>query len=370
MKWTRYPDVTGAWVAEMDFGVAGPITDALHKAVDAGGFGYLPPAMEVELSAAAADWYTSRYGWNVAPERIRPLPDVLTGLDAAIDHFSVPGSKVILPTPAYMPFMTVPGAHHRDIIQVPMSRTDDGWNLDLDAIDKAFDDGGDLLIFCNPHNPIGKVYSKEEMLAVAEVVDRHGGRVFSDEIHAPLIYPGSGSRHIPYASVSEVAAGHTVTAASASKAFNLPGLKCAQLILSNDADATTWARIGHPYEHGASNLGVVANVAAYTQGSEWLAGTLDYLDGNRKAMVDLVAEQLPGVGFLPPSGTYLAWLDCRDLDLGDHPFEFFMENAGVACTDGALCGEAGKCHIRFNFATPRPVLTAALERMGRALAAR
>lgn len=371
MKWSKYPSATGAWVAEMDFGIAAPITEALHRAVDAGGFGYLPPAMESELSDAAAGWYAERYGWTVRPEWFRPLPDVLTGLDAAIDHFSLPGSKVILPTPAYMPFMTVPGNHHRDIIQVPMLRSGDGWQLDLDGIDKAFDDGGDLLVFCNPHNPIGKVYTRDEMTAVAEIVDKHGGRVFSDEIHAPLVYDDPrGTKHVPYASVSEVAAGHTITAASASKAFNLPGLKCAQLILSNEADADTWTRIGHPFEHGASNLGVVANVAAYTQGGEWLAGTLDYLDANRKAFAELVAAHLPGVGFLPPAGTYLAWLDFTGSGLGDHPAEFFFDKADVACTDGALCGEVGKGHIRFNMATPRPILTAAIERMGQALAAR
>lgn len=370
MKWTAYPQATGAWVAEMDFGIAAPITEALHRAVDAGVFGYLPPAMEADLSAATGDWYRQRYGWDVPDERIRPLPDVLTGLDAAIDHFSLPGSTVILPTPAYMPFMTVPGNHHRDIAQVPMLRDGDTWTLDLDGIDKAFDEGGDLLVFCNPHNPIGKVYTEAEMLAVAEIVDKHGGRVFSDEIHAPLVYPDTGARHVPYASVSDVAAGHTVTAASASKAFNLPGLKCAQIILSNEADAKTWMRIGHPFEHGASNLGVAANVAAYTQGAEWLAGTVDYLQGNRTAMTDLVARHLPGVEFLPPTGTYLAWLDCRELGLGDHPSDFFLEHAHVASTDGALCGEAGKAHLRFNMATPRPILEATVERMGRALAAR
>jgi cystathionine beta-lyase len=205
------------------------------------------------------------------------------------------------------------------------------------------------------------------MTAVAEVVERHGGRVFSDEIHAPLAFPGS--RHVPYASLGDVPAGHAVTATSASKAWNLPGLKCAQLVLSNEADAAVWARVGLHAEHGASTLGVVANTAAYTAGAGWLDDVLAYLDGNRRLLDELVATHLPGVRYTPPEGTYLAWLDCREIDLAE-PGAFFLERAGVALTDGVLCGAAGRGFVRLNVATPRPVLEQAVEQMGAALAAR
>jgi cystathionine beta-lyase len=368
VKWSLFPDAIGAFIAEMDFGIAPPITRALHAAVDEGNFGYLPRARAQRMAEAYVEWSRTRYGWEVPAENVRPLADVLAALTVAIEHFSAPGSPVIIPTPAYMPFLTVPLAMGREIIQVPMTPVDGRLGYDLEALDAAFRAGGNLLVLCNPHNPIGRVLTREELVAVSEVVARHGGRVFADEIHAPLVYPGH--RHIPYASISPVTAAHTVTAASASKAWNLPGMKCAQLILSNEADLAKWTEVGVLAEHGAANLGVVANTAAYTAGAQWLEEVLAYLDGNRYLLADLLARHLPQVRYTPPEGTYLAWLDCRDLGLGDHPAEFFLENAGVAMTDGALCGDAGKGFVRFNFATPRPILREAIERMARAVAAR
>jgi len=368
LKWSAFPDKIGAFVAEMDFGVAPPITEALHAAVDVGAFGYLPGAVARRLSVAYSRWARDRYRWDVSADDVRPLADVIAGLEMAIRHFSTPGSAVIVPTPAYMPFLTVPGALGRELIQVPMVSHSGRYVYDLDALDAAFAAGGNLLVLCNPHNPVGRVLEPGELAAVAEVVERHGGRVFSDEIHAPLVYPGY--RHTPYASISAATAEHTLTAASASKAWNLPGLKCAQLILSNDRDRELWSRVGPAAEHGAANLGVIANTAAYTAGGPWLDGVLTYLDANRRALDDLVRRHLPGVGYAPPDGTYLAWLDVRDLELGERPAEFFLDRAGVAMIDGALCGDAGRGFVRYNFATPRPIMERTIEAMARALAAR
>ena len=370
MKWSAHPDAIGAFVAEMDFGTAPAVTAALHEWVDGGLFGYPPAGIVEQMTQAGADWQRDAYGWDVPVERVRPLADVLSGLSAVIELFTKPGSAIVLPTPAYMPFLTLPAMHGREVVQVPMLRDAAGWHLDLDGIDRALAAGGGLLVMCNPHNPIGKVYTREEMLAVADVVERHGARVFSDEIHSPLVY--SSARHVPYASVSPAAASHTVTATSASKAWNLPGLKCAQLILSNEQDAAIWAesRRAMSAEHGASNPGLIANTTAYTDARAWLADVVAYLDGNRALMSELVAAHLPGVEHLPPEGTYLAWLDCRALGLGDLPSEFFLEQARVAATDGALCGDAGAGSVRFNLAMPRPILRTAVERMGAALRAR
>jgi cystathionine beta-lyase len=195
--------------------------------------------------------------------------------------------------------------------------------------------------------------------------------VFADEIHAPLVYPGG--THIPYASVSEQAANHSVTGTAASKGWNLPGLKCAQLILTNDADAATWAERGFMFEHGASVLGVLASTAAYRDGGDWLADVVGYLNGSRELLAGLLADYLPGIGYQPPEGTYLAWLDCRGL-LRDRPIEvslaeFFRDRGRVLLTDGAACGEAGRGHVRLNFATPRPVLTEIVRRMAEAASA-
>jgi cystathionine beta-lyase len=176
-----------------------------------------------------------------------------------------------------------------------------------------------------------------------------------------------GHRHVPYVTTSQAAAEHTITAVSASKAWNLPGTKCAQLVLSNDADAATWSRVGRTREHGASNLGVVANIAAYERGGPWLAEVLEHLDGNRRLLQDLLAEQIPEIRYTPPEGTYLAWLDARELGLGDHPAEFFLDAADVALTDGPACGRAGAGFVRYNFATPRPILEQTVAQMAAAL---
>ncbi len=204
------------------------------------------------------------------------------------------------------------------------------------------------------------------------MVEANGGRVFADEIHAPLIYPGG--THIPYASLSGAAAAHTVTGTAASKGWNLPGLKCAQLLLSNDRDAATWAEHGSTFEHGTSTPGVQASTAAYRDGGPWLDDVVAYLDGSRALLAGLLAEHLPEVGYQPPEGTYLAWLDCRALCRGRwspgdardvSPAEFFLAKARVMLTDGAACGEAGRGHVRLNFATPRPILTEIVRRHGR-----
>ena len=382
-KWSKGgPGVIGAFVAEMDFGVAPPIEAALLDVIKRADFGYLSERALAEMAVACAAWQRDRYGWDVDPGRIRPLPDVITGLAAAITVFSRPGSPVILPTPAYMPFLTVPGSLDRDIIQVPMATGGGRYALDLDGIDAAFKRGGHLLILCNPSNPVGRVYGRDELAAAAEVVEANGGRVFADEIHAPLLYPGG--THVPYASLSAATAGHTITGTAASKGWNLPGLKCGQLLLSNDRDAATWTERGSTFEHGASTPGVRASTAAYRDGGPWLDDAVAYLDGSRSFLAGLLAEHLPEVGYQPPEGTYLAWLDCRALfaDPGARltgrralpadvsPAEFFLAKARVMLTDGAACGEAGRGHVRLNFATPRPILAEIVRRLVNAVSAR
>ena len=365
VKWSQHPDAIGAFVAEMDFGTAAPVATAMHEAIDQGLLGYLPDRWASRLSQAWCGWASERHGWEVPPGRVRPIADVITGLQVAIEHFSAPGAPVIVPTPAYMPFLFVPQALGREVFEVPMAEHDGRQVYDLDAVDAAYDAGADLLLLCNPHNPVGRVLERGEMEAVGALVERRGGRVFSDEIHAPLVY--DGHRHLPYAAVSEVTAAHTVTAVSAAKAWNIPGAKCAQLVLTGDADEKVWAEVGRRYEHGASNLGVVASIAAYEEGGPWLDEVLAHLDGSRRLLGDLLAEWLPEVGYRQPEGTYVAWLDCRPLGLGDHPADFFLEHAGVAMTDGPACGEAGAGFARYNFATPRPLIEQAVRRMAQAM---
>jgi cysteine-S-conjugate beta-lyase len=365
-KWTAPgPDGFGAAVAEMDFGAAPPILDALARLSADAKFGYLPPYLADDLAGACAEFEQRRYGWAIDPALIRPVPDVIKALEIAITHFSRPGSPVILPTPAYMPFLSVPGFLGREIIQVPM-RDDAGFfTLDLDAIEDAFRAGGHLLIFCNPYNPLGRVFTMAEMMRLTDVIDRHGGRVFADEVHAPLVYPGM--RHIPYAATSGAAASHTLTATSASKAWNLPGLKCAEVILSNEPDRQRWEQLGHFASHGASNPGVVANIAAFRHGEPWLGEVLTYLDDSRRLLAGLLSRYLPQVRYRPPDGTYLAWLNCTAMGLPGSPGALVTDRAHVTVVDGPAFGAGGDGAFRFNFATPQPVLTEMIENIAAAL---
>jgi len=363
-KWSAQDGTIGAFVAEMDFGIAPQITRALHEAVDEGAFGYLPIGLTAQLREATSAMLADRHGWQAPPADVWPVPDVIMALELAIKHHSRPGSKIIVPTPAYMPFLIIPPFLGREVLEVPMLEQDGHYRLDLEGIGKAFEEGGNLLILCNPYNPVGRVFSREELVAVGDLVDRHGGRVFADEIWAPLVY--GEARHIPYASVNTVTAGHSITALSASKAWNLPGLKCAQVVVSNDADREIWKKIGFFAGHGTSNLGVTANIAAYRSGFSWLEEVLTYLDRNRRALAGLIEGKLPGVRYLMPEGTYIGWLDFRDTPLSANPAAFFKENAAVSLTEGISCGADFDGFARLIFATPLPILHTIIDRMGAA----
>ncbi|NCT91400.1 aminotransferase class I/II-fold pyridoxal phosphate-dependent enzyme [Cellulomonas sp. APG4] len=369
LKWTGADGDVAAWVAEADVRPPEVVARALHEAVDRPMLGYLPPAVRTEMARACATWHRDRYGWDVAPEQVRPVGDVLNALRIAIELTSRPGSPVILPTPAYMPFRDAPRAWGREVLEVPMVRDGGRFVLDLDALDEAFAAGGHLLVLVNPHNPTGRVMSHAELEAVAQVVDRHGGRVFADEIHAPLVLPGA--RHVPYASLSPTTAAHTLTATSASKAWNLAGLKCAQVVLTAPHDVRRWHARDHLLVEGASTLGAIAATAAYDHARDWLDALLAQLDAHRHAL----ATELAGsaVGYVPPEGTYLAWLDlsrhplvARGHDEAGGLARRLREATGLVTVDGAACGAPWAGWVRLNLAMPRHLVVEA----GRRLAAR
>lgn len=365
-KWSLHAEAIGAWVAEMDFGIAPAISAALHEAIDAAHLGYLSPATAERMACAASDFFRLEYAWPVDSSAVIPISDVLSAYALAVTHCSPPGSAVIVPTPAYMPLLSITPALGREVVEVPGLDGHDGrWTLDLAGIDAAFAAGAGTLVLCNPHNPTGRALTRRELEAVAEIVERHGGRVFADEIHAPVRY---GAEHVPYASLSDATARHTITATSASKAWNLPGLKAAQLIVTDPADRARLADAAAML-HGASTPGVLASAVAYETGRDWLDGVLEYLRGSRDLLVRLVAEELPGVRLVAPEATYIAWLDCRGLGLDRPPAEFFLEEAGVALTDGALCGAGYEGFVRFVFALPQPLLESAVRQMGAAVRA-
>jgi cystathionine beta-lyase len=362
-KWDVPADRIGAWIAESDFGTAPEITAALHEAVDAGFLTYLPDHAAAAAEAACADFLAARYGWEVAADRVHLVPDVVAALRITLQHFVVPGGAIAVPTPCYAPFLTAPARMGVSVVQIPSVVVGDRWRIDLEALEAAFAGGVRLVVLCNPHNPLGQVMSLDEQAEVAAIVERHGARVFSDEIHAPVVYPGR--THHPYAALSSATASHTLTATATSKGWNIPGLKAAQLILTSDEDQAIWrARDVVPYQDG-SILGAVAARVAYSQGTRWLDETVAIFDRNRRMLADLLAEHAPDVGYRIPEATYLAWLDFRAYDLDGDPADLLASLAGVVASSGIDSGTGGRGHVRFNFAMPTDLLERAVRSIGR-----
>lgn len=388
-KWRAYPDAIGSFIAESDFGTAPAVLRAVQDRVDRAAFGYTDRRDRDAAAEAFVGWAEDRYDWRLEPEQVGLLPEVLTAFELGLEHFSRPGSAVVLPTPNYMPFFGLLRDHGRETIETPLLRTvdrvgaADGWEFDYEAIDRAFAAGAGLLVLVNPANPSGTVFTREQLLPLVDIVDRHGGRVWADEIHAPIVY--DGRRFTPYASLNETAAAHTITATSASKGWNIPGLKCSQVVFTNPDDLRTWRKVGKWAAHATGHLGVFATAAAYDEGRDWLDALVAHLAERRDQFGRLVAEHLPYARYVPPQGTYLGWLDLREhlaeeaegraaasavegRRLAESLQSRLLRDAGVAATEGRHCGRDFRGFLRLNFATPAAILEEKIERIARALA--
>ncbi len=364
-KWTSYSeDVLPAWVAEMDFPVAQVIREALHDAVAHSRTGYSPSPAGTGLPQACAAWLSRQYGMDVTPYQIRILPGVIHGVALAVDILTPRDGGVVVPTPSYPPFFETVRMSDRRLVEVPLLLVGEKYALDLAGIDAALGAGARSLILCNPHNPTGHSFNREELAGLAQVVEAHGARVIVDEVHAPLTY--HGTRHVAYATVSEVAARHSVTITSASKGWNIPGLACGQIVLTNEADARAWDSVSRRRTGSASVLGIVANRVAYEAGEEWLHEAVAYLERGRALVAALLAQHLPQLRFQVPQATYLYWLDCTALGV-DSPAAFFLQQARVALNDGLTFGEPGRGYVRLNFATSHAILTTIIEQMAKAI---
>ena len=355
LKWTTHKDATPAFVAEMDFPVADVIVEALRDNVTAQRFGYLPEHLAQTLSTTVQGFLEQEFGWQVPESRIYPVADVLVAYDAVLQELVAPGAPIIVPTPAYMPFLSLTPLRGHPVVEVPFLQDGNRWVFDLERIEKEFLAGAGMMILCNPHNPLGLVHTQQELLAVAEVVDRVGGLVFSDEIHSPLVFDG---HHIPYASLNDQTKNHSVTAISASKAWNLAGLKCAQLIVTSDDHHQALLPKKFLITHGASTPGVEASIAAYRDGGPWLAEAKNYIRHNSALATTRLQAAFGESSFTPPQGTYIGWLDLRDVNPGHYESvaDFLLHEARVALTDGAKCGVAGRGHVRIILATTTPIL--------------
>ena len=362
LKWTTHEGALPAFVAEMDFPLAEEIIRALQRNLDAQRLGYLPEYLAEQLTHTTAEFLESNFHWSVSPRRIYPVADVLVAYDVVLDQILEPGTPVILPTPAYMPFLSLTPLRGHPVIEVPFVMEGDRPTLDYERIGRELRAGAGAVILCNPHNPLGLVHTRDELEELARVVNDNGGLVFADEIHAPLVFDGE---HIPYASLGEHTAQHTVTAVSASKAWNLAGMKCAQLIVTADHHR----EILHPKKflisHGVSTPGVEATIAAYRDGGRWLGGAKSYIAKNIEVAFDHLSSHLGEAVFRRPQGTYIGWLDLRQVDPAPHESvaEMLLANQKIALTDGARCGEVGRGHVRMILATPTPILTEILTRL-------
>lgn len=361
-KWRHYPDdVLPLWVAEMDASVAPPIVRAVTDALASGDTGY--PAGRA-CAEAMAHFAADRWSWSFDPAATATVTDVMTGVVELVRVVSPDGEAIVLTPPVYPPFYAVAKTLGRPVVPAPLNADD---RLDPAALEAAFAEAtaggrGAILLLSNPHNPTGTVHTRDELSEVARLARRYGVRVISDEIHAPLTMPTS--TFTPYLAATDT--GPDLAVASASKGWNLAGFKAAVVVPGADA-ATDVAALPARVGGHAGHIALIAHAAAYAEARPWLDAAVAGIDANRHTLTDLLREHLPAARYRPPESTYLAWIDCRDLGLGDDPAAVFMERGRVALSSGVPFGSGGAGHVRLNLATSPAILADAVTRMAASL---
>lgn len=361
-KWgARDPGVLPASIADMDFPVAEPVAASLRRYIDLGDFGYPNwPDGASPLRGAFAYRMKERYGWWPDPEHVREFADVTHAVRVALELSTEPGDAVAVHTPTYGPFTQTIERLGLRLVPLPLIDTERGWVFDPDdCARRVAESGCRVLILVNPHNPTGRVFTRDELLALAETAERHDLIVISDDLHADLTYPPH--RHLPFASLDPALEARTVTMYAASKSFSLAGLRCAVGHLGVAALREKLAE--QPPGPSVNVMGMRASLAAWTEAAGWLDTVLDYLDGNRRLVAEVVAERLPEVRHHMPEATYLAWLDCRGLGFGPDPAAYFRERGRIELNSGVGYNPGGDGFVRLNFATATPVLAEILDRM-------
>lgn len=361
IKWNRYSeDVIPMWVADMDFEVAKPIRESLHRYVESGIYGYAAPGPE--HTAVVQHWLQKQYAWDVRPEWIVWLPSVLSGIGTFARQISTQPYGVMTSIPVYRPFLDFAEAEGRYLQAVPLKLADEQWIMDFEAMEKARTEDTRLYILCNPHNPTGRMYSREELQNLIDFCERHDIYICSDDIHADIILE-EGRKHIPLASISPAAAARTVTLFSAAKAFNMPALNAAFAIIP---DAGLRANFERMKMHTVPNLykqGADATLAAFSESEAWLAASVAYIRSNYSYLQQEI-NAIPGLRLRPQQATYLAWIDYSELGTDD--FASLLEKFGVGVLPASLF--MGEQHIRLNFGTQRSRLEEAVKRIKKAVA--
>ncbi len=365
-KWSTWgPDVLPAWVADMDFPVAPPIQRRLQQLLDTSDFGYPHDDHAARLVDLLVRRSRERYDWVVDPGRVEVIADVVQGLQMCLEMYTRPGQGALILTPIYPPFLKASAAMSRRADCCTLTPAGDAFEIDRDRLEAAVRADTRVLLLCNPHNPTGRVLTRTELTNLADLALRHDLTVVSDEIHADLVL--NGRRHTPFASLGPEIEARTVTLTSATKAFNIAGLRCALMIFGSRALHEAY-RAGPRFSRGAADSpGMHAAEVAWTECDDWLADLLRHLEANRERIQSYLAGALPAVRCLPPEATYLAWLDCRALGLGDDLWRTVIGKGRLALNDGREFGPGGHEHLRLNFATSTSILDDALARLHHAL---
>jgi cystathionine beta-lyase len=361
LKWEKYKerDIIPLWVADMDFRSPSAVIRALKTRVDHGVFGYnIAPD---ELTEVVVAMLASKYAWEVQPEWLVWLPGLVSGLNVACRAVGQVGDDVMTAVPVYPPFLTAPGHFHRNLIKVALKEENNRWQFDFDHLEQSVTAKTRLFILCNPHNPIGRVYRRDELAALAAICRKHDIIICSDEIHCDLILDRE-KRHIPTAALDPEIAARTITLMAPSKTYNIPGLGCAFAVISEKNLRQQFKNAMAGIVPGVNALGYTGAWAAFEECSDWQAALLGYLRGNRAA-VEQAVERMPYLSMAPVEATYLAWIDVRAAGL-KNPATFF-EKAGVGLQDGIEFDGPG--FLRLNFGCPRSLLQEALRRMSAAL---
>ena len=358
------PDVLPAHIAELDFPLAPPVAAALTDAIERGDLGYAA-ASRSALPEAFTGFAARRWGWDVDPEAVVAVPDVMVGVAELLRLLTPPGAGVVVNTPVYPPFFSVIAETGRTVVEVPLLEAGADARLPLDGIRDAFAAGARAMLLCNPHNPTGYVAGEEELVELAAIVQAHDGLLLADEIHAPLVHPGV--RHVPIGTLRDVAQGSAISLTSATKGWNLAGLKCGLAVASSERMRAALASLPVDIHDRVGHLGVVASTAAYADGEQWLDELRGYLAETHRRLPALLAERLPGVGYHPARASYLAWLGCRALGLGDDPAAHFLEHGRVALVPGPTFGPPGRGFARLNVGTSWALVEEAVGRMASSL---
>lgn len=358
-------DVIPLWVADMDFAVPEAVQSALTARAAHPVFGYtIHPE---SLYESLRHWLATRHAWQIECESILFCPGVVPSLHACIMALSRPRDAVIAQPPVYAPFLSAPEICGRKLLLNLLKLTEGRYTFDLDDLERCAAEDGRLLILCSPHNPVGRVWQKDELQALLAVCEKHDITVISDEIHADLIYPGI--KHVPLATLSDKV--NIVTAVAPSKTFNIPGLGLSALVVPDKAyRAAINKAFGTLHVSACNPFSITAFEAAYREGAPWLDALLEYLAGTRDMVREFLQQHLPQIKMVEPEGSYLLWLDCRAMGLSDKQLkDFFVQQAGVGLSSGAMFGVQGSGFMRMNIGAPRSVIRQALENIARAAAA-